>query len=633
MISYSTWRSYGISRASKARLVLVLILSLSAPALFPMHSQAAEQTAQNWAFCNDGSLRYEDNESSWYSGMETVRAVAGTDINLNPARQDTGIYTRECIVALIDTGVDITHPALAEGLWKNPGEIAGDGIDNDGNGYIDDLYGWNFYKDTNVMYNSRSSTEDAHGTHCAGTIIANDASLGRNGIAGGIPAVRLMPVKAVGGPNQTGTVENLIKSIQYAEQNGAAICNISLAFEKWNEDVYRVIRDSGMLFVTAAGNGESGTHGSGFDLGESPRYPACYGLDNVIVVANLKCDGTLHYSSNYSGACVDLAAPGTKINSTSTHKSGYEEMTGTSMSAPMVSAAAALVYASHKDFDVLQVKQAVLESCRKQEALNGMVKTGGMLDVAKAVFFEGTPSGDCTDSPGDIEEKPPETGNDPVEEPPKEGGESEEVRVPEATETPLQANEKPLPDTKMAGTKLTGVVSDGKGRLTINWEKVKGADGYEVVYAENKAFTKNKAVRKTAKTSLTLKNLKEGGTYYIKARAFAGQGEKKAVGTYGAWRRASLSKRPASIKKVTVTGCTEKLTVTAGSVKRAGGYEIVLSADKAGKKIAAKKRTAGGRASFADLKKKQKYFVTVRAYKKTKDGVCLYGAGKTVKVK
>lgn len=597
------------SRVIITRLLLFLILFMSSMTLFPINGKAAEGTVSNWAFFNDGSLQYDDNGFSWYSDMETVHAVEGIDINLNPARQDTDIFTRECIVALIDTGVDITHPALSGGLWKNPGEVPGDGIDNDGNGYIDDTDGWNFYKDTNVVYNSRSSTEDAHGTHCAGTIIANDESVGASGIAGGIDAVRLMPVKTVGGPSQTGTVENLIKGIQYAEQNGAAVCNISLGFEKWNEEVYQVIKGSKMLFVTVAGNGESDTHGSGFDLGISSRYPACYGLDNVIAVANLKCNGTLHYSSNYSSAYVDIAAPGTLINSTSTHKSGYEVMTGTSMAAPMVSAAAALVYASHEDWDVRQVKQALLAACRKLDTLRGVVKTEGMLDVAAAMSYTETP-------------------------PSGTGGESEEVRVPETNETPSGSNdEKPQPSVTLADTKITGMVSNAGNQLTVSWKKVKGADGYEVTYAENKSFTKNNVTKKAAKTSLTLKKLSESRTYYIRVRAYAGQGAKRITGKYSATHYIKLSPRPAKTGKVTVVPGVKKLNVTVGFVKGAGGYEIVLSTDKAGKKITAQKNSAKGRAAFTKLKKKKTYYVTVRSYRKTKNGGCLYSAKKVVKVK
>lgn len=465
-MAHKHWRKS--SWAFAARLLLLFVLVFAER--LPVYAAAAETPA--WALSNDGTFTYEDNDASWYSGMETVHAVKGIDVNPLPAGKADGIYARECIVALLDTGVDITQPALLDGLWKNTGEIAGDGIDNDKNGYIDDVDGWNFYKDTNVVYNPRSSTEDAHGTHCAGTIIAHGVS-GITGIAGGIDAVRLMPVKVVGGPDQSGTVENLIKGIRYAERNGAAICNISLAFEKWNEKLYQVMKKSNMLFVVAAGNGGSDTRGSGVDLAEFPRYPACYGLANVITVANLKCNGRLHYSSNYSAVHVDLAAPGTKIYGLSIADPDGEEMTGTSMAAPMASAVAALVYAGHKNWDIRQVRQALLDSVRRLEPLKGLVKTGGMLNIAGAMSCKGV----------------------------------------------------------LAAAKITGAVSGGKNQSVVKWKKVKGADRYEVIIAENKSFTKNKTVKRTEKTSLTLKRQKKGA-YYVKVRACAGQGAGKSVGAY-----------------------------------------------------------------------------------------------------
>jgi hypothetical protein len=213
--------------------------------------------------------------------------------------------------------------------------------------------------------------------------------------------VNIMSVKTVGGSNGTGTVSNLIKGIEYAEANGAKICNISLGFKKWNDKLYETIKNSNMLFVVAAGNGESDTNGVGFDLDQSPRYPACYDLENIIVVANMRCDGNLHYSSNYGEKSVDLAAPGTQIYSTSTAKSGYEMMTGTSMAAPMVAAETACVLAAHKAWDVLEVKKAILNSSRSLESLRGQVSTGGMPDIAAAISgcWESLETSAATESP------------------------------------------------------------------------------------------------------------------------------------------------------------------------------------------------------------------------------------------
>ncbi len=182
----------------------------------------------------------------------------------------------------------------------------------------------------------------------------------------------------------------------------------------------------------------------------------------------------------------------------------------------------------------------------------------------------------------------------------------------------------------LAKVKIKGMASDAKKQLTVSWGKVKDADGYEVTYATNKAFTKNKGSKKTAKTSLTLKKLSQSKTWYVKVRAYANKGGRTYTGTYSKVRYIKLSKRPAKVKKVTVKPETGKLMVTAASVKGASGYEIVISADRAGKKAVAAKKTKKGRASFTKLKKKKTYYVTVRSYKKTKDGGYLYSA-KTLK--
>lgn len=380
-----------IDKGKKKRIkCIVLLFALCIVVILSGGARGFAEEIENkmWAFYNDGSLVYEDNEFSWYSDLETVHGVAGIDIGLMPVREEDYSYHREVVVAVIDTGIDTDHPALQKGLWNNPGEVPDDGVDNDGNGYIDDVFGWNFYKNSNVMYNTRNSTEDAHGTHCAGIIAANATAAGIVGIAGGIPQIKVMSVKTLGGINQTGTTEKLIQGIQYAQENGASICNLSVGLKTWNEELYQTMKNSDMLFVVAAGNGESEDYGTGFDLELSKRYPACFPLDNMLVVSNLKCDGTLHYSSCYGKDYVDLAAPGTWIYSTSTHKSGYENMTGTSMAAPMVSGAAALLYASHEEWDLEKVRESILSSCTVLESLKDKVKTEGMLNVSRAMKYD-----------------------------------------------------------------------------------------------------------------------------------------------------------------------------------------------------------------------------------------------------
>lgn len=328
--------------------------------------------------------RNQNRKFSSYSLFSTATtATAGIDINIEDAWDIYNGGERETIVAIIDTGVDYTHEELADSIWINDGEIAGDGIDNDGNGYIDDVYGWNFYSDSNEVY---VGSEDSHGTHGAGTIAATrDNDTGIAGIAGN-SSVKVMIVKALGGSEGSGSTESIIKAIQYAEDNGAVICNLSFGTSTNDSALKKAIANSSMLFVAAAGNGDDWT-GQGVNDDTNPIYPAAYDLDNIISVANLSYDGNLHYSSNYGSTSVDLAAPGSYILST-TPENGYSYMTGTSMAAPMVTGVAAMIYSQYTDVTLNQVKEMILLSAKSLDSLSGKVATGGMLDASAALSYD-----------------------------------------------------------------------------------------------------------------------------------------------------------------------------------------------------------------------------------------------------
>ena len=362
---------------------------------------------EQWALDNDGSFQLEEQENRypvfddpfempsapwqwiapWWmwsadsstAGSIQVQAVPGIDIGLAEAWELYDGGSRDVVVALVDTGIDYTHEDLAGRIWTNADEIPGNGIDDDGNGYVDDVYGWNFYSDTNDVY---VGTEDAHGTHGAGTIAAN-ADNG-TGIAGIVQSdhVKVMAVKALGGSDGSGTTASIIQAIQYAEANGAQICNLSLGSSQNDPALYRTMASSDMLFVVAAGN-------DGTDLETSPSYPASYDLDNVISVANIRYDGELDPTSSYGAASVDLAAPGSYILST-TPGGSYSYMTGTSMAAPMVSAAAAMVYSAFPNATLADVKDILLASVQKLDSLSDCTATGGMLDLGAAMAYAAT---------------------------------------------------------------------------------------------------------------------------------------------------------------------------------------------------------------------------------------------------
>ena len=349
-----------------------------------------------WGMENNGDFKYNEQVGGKLTKqpVTSVKAVSGIDISLPEARAKYSGGRRETIVAIIDTGVDYRHEDLQNVLWVNKGEIPGNGIDDDGNGYVDDVNGWNFYDDNNVIYNGK---DDAHGTHIAGTIVANNNTKGVAGIAGN-STVKIMVLKALGGDDESGSTSGIIEAIKYAESMGATICNFSFGTDKPDRYLEEAIRDSEMLFVVAAGNGDENT-GIGYNIDTRPIYPASYRYNNIITVANLQADGNLHTSSNYSNNHVDLAAPGARILSTidtASFNAGYASgkmsspyayMTGTSMAAPYVVGTAALLYSDFPGITISQVRQSILGGVKVLPELVGKVSTGGMLNADRAYAY------------------------------------------------------------------------------------------------------------------------------------------------------------------------------------------------------------------------------------------------------
>lgn len=327
-------------------------------------------TKKQWALKNDGSKTFTD----WTIEKE-IQAVKQNDVNVTPFwNLASSKKSKRVIVALIDSGVDLNHPALKGKLWKNTKEKAGDGIDNDKNGYVDDYNGWNAY-----LKNTSLTDEMGHGTHCAGIMAAN----GTHHVWGvtGKSNVRVMPVKVFcnskgRNPSEcTATSFSILAGLKYAEKNGAAICNLSLGMKANDKVLQDYIKTSDMLFVCAAGN-------DGKKIENRPIYPAMYNYKNVIAVANMRWDGKLHSTSNYSKSIVDIAAPGTEIYSTLPDEE-YGYGTGTSMAAPYVSGAAALLYSYTGKMNAAAVRSHLIKASVKTSSLNGKI-TGGRLNISKA---------------------------------------------------------------------------------------------------------------------------------------------------------------------------------------------------------------------------------------------------------
>lgn len=326
----------------------------------------------------------------------------------------------DMIVAVIDTGVDYTHEDLLPNLWRNQGEVGTDGngknksengIDDDGNGYVDDVVGWDFVSNDNKPYDLAvdplqlisKGGNPGHGTHCAGNVAARSDN--GKGIAGVAPNVKIMSLRFISDKGG-GTTADAIKSIKYAVDNGAKVLSNSWGGEgprNDNSDENKALLDAvkysmqkGTLFIVAAGNGRKGV-GYNNDTDANPVFPASYEVENIITVAALDSNDQLGGFSNFGAKLVHIGAPGVKVFST-TVESNYSDTVidylgitatwdGTSMATPHVAGAAALYWSAHPQKTWQEVRLAILGSAKRIPALNGKVFTHGKLDTDALMKF------------------------------------------------------------------------------------------------------------------------------------------------------------------------------------------------------------------------------------------------------
>ena len=294
----------------------------------------------------------------------------GHDIN---APEAWDVTTGEsAVVAVVDSGVQLDHPDLAANVWANPTDTP-NGIDDDDNGFVDDIHGWDF-----TDGDADPTDEHGHGTHVAGTI----GAVGDNaiGVAGVAYSSTILPVRVIGA-NGLGSISHGIAGIEYAWRNGADVANLSWGFtggiEQPLKDVIAAAGSHGMVVVAAAGN-------AGTDIDASPAYPAAFDIPGLISVAAINPNGNLASFSNYGLANVDLAAPGVSILST-VRGGGYGSMSGTSMAAPHVSGAAALLAAIHPTWSAATIRSTLLNAARPLPSLAGKIAGSRMLDAAAAL--------------------------------------------------------------------------------------------------------------------------------------------------------------------------------------------------------------------------------------------------------
>lgn len=291
------------------------------------------------------------------------------------------VGSRSVVVGIIDEGIQITHPDLAANIWVNPFDPA-DGVDNDGNGYADDVNGWDFVGDDNSVYDGgKAGTADSHGTHVAGTIgaVSNGA-----GVVGVNWEVTIISGKFLG--RNGGTTANAVRAVDYMTdlklRHGLDLVatNNSWGGGGFSQALFDAIEranQADILFAAAAGNG--GNDGVGDDNDASPHYPSTYENSNIIAVAALTSSGSKSSYSNYGATSVDIGAPGSGIYST-LPLNKYGSYSGTSMATPHVTGALAL-RAAHSTSRGAALKNDILSSAAATSSLAGLCVTSGRLDA------------------------------------------------------------------------------------------------------------------------------------------------------------------------------------------------------------------------------------------------------------
>ena len=337
---------------------------------------------KQWALLNTGQF---------------ANGTPGADISV-PKAWDISTGNKDIIIAVIDSGIDYNHPDLVGNIWTNLGETnCSDGIDDDGNHYVDDCKGWNF-----VGNNNDPMDDNEHGTHVAGII----GAVGNNsiGVAGVMWNVKLMPLKIIGADG-TGDVAKETAAIEYVvlmKNRGVNIKAINASFSRSGDfsipeqQALASANTAGLLFITAAGNGGGPfcDDGNANNNDLSPCYPASYNLPNIISVAATDRNDRLASFSNFGSSSVHVAAPGVFILSTvptSILLNGYDFLYGTSMSTAYVSGLAGLLWSYYTYFTPSQIRGVIMRYVDEKSTLESWIYSKGRINAYKAMSSLWTP--------------------------------------------------------------------------------------------------------------------------------------------------------------------------------------------------------------------------------------------------
>ena len=364
-------------------------LSAAAALLQLLADSSVEYVEPNWIYTHQATSNdtYFNNGSLW--GMYGANTSPANQYGSNAAAAWAAGYTgsQTVYVGVIDEGIQLTHTDLNGQVWVNPYDPV-DGIDNDGNGYKDDVNGWDFNGNNRTIYDGGSfGLQDDHGTHVSGTIGGKGGN--GTGVVGVNWQVKLISGKFLG--FNGGTTANAIKAIDYmTDLKVRHGLNIVATNNSWGgggfsqalQDAIGRANAQNILFVAAAGNG--GSDGVGDNNDAVANYPSNYPNANIIAVAAITNAGARSSFSNYGATTVDIGAPGSGIWSTTAFNT-YSSYNGTSMATPHVTGACALYASTHPGATAAQIKNAILSSAVPTASLAGNCVTGGRLDVFAAL--------------------------------------------------------------------------------------------------------------------------------------------------------------------------------------------------------------------------------------------------------
>jgi subtilisin family serine protease len=321
--------------------------------VFAMYVPDDPRFEEQWALRNTG----------------TVVGTAGSDIRATRA-WDAVTDAFDSPVAVIDTGVDLDHVDLVDNLWRNPGEIPANGLDDDANGKIDDIFGWDFYNE-----DPTPGDEHGHGSHIAGII----GAVGGNaiGVSGVAPRAQIASLRFMG-KDASGFASDAVRAIRYANENGFRVLNCSWGLYSPSSllrDALIEATQAGSLVVCAAGN-------DGLNIEAIPIYPASYNLPGILCVTSTDARDRADPGANYGGESVDLGAPGRSILSLD-KDGGYRYRTGTSMACAHVAGVAALAFSAKSDLGVVELADLIVTSGDALETLVGRSSSGRRLNAAR----------------------------------------------------------------------------------------------------------------------------------------------------------------------------------------------------------------------------------------------------------